>query len=441
MPSSKSAPPRIVIVGGGAGGLELATRLGDSLGRRGRAEVTLVERSRSHLWKPLLHQAAAGTLGVDDQALSYLAQSSRHHFAYRLGAMDGLDRARRLVRIAPTLDADGREMVPRRSVGYDILVIAVGSRSHDFGTPGVAEHAIALDTPAQARLFQRRLLDACIAAQTHPTVQRQGQLEVVIIGGGATGVELAAELWRARRALAAYGLDDLGPGRHVRVSLLEAAARLLPPLSPRLSRAAAAALQRLGVQVHTGTRVTEVRADGVATADGGFHAAELVVWAAGIQAPPVLRALDGLETNGINQLLVGDTLQTTRDPCIYAFGDCAACRWPGHDVAVPPRAQAAHQQAALLAAQIPRHLAGSEPLRFRYRDFGSLVSLGGAGAVGTLMGGLSRGSLFVERRIARLAYWSLARRHLWALHGFWRTLLLTLAHALRRGTEPRVKLH
>jgi len=440
--SPSAGLPRIVIVGGGAGGLELATRLGDTLGRQRRADITLIERGRSHLWKPLLHQAAAGTLGIDDNALNYLAQSSWHHFSYRLGAMDGLDRARKEVLVAPTLDEEtGREIVPRRRIGYDILVIAVGSQNNDFGTPGAAEYAIALDTPEDARRFHRRLVNACIAANTQTTPLRPEQLKVVAIGAGATGVELVAELHNSTRVLAAYGLDRIDPERDVRLSLVEAAPRILPALPERLSAAAAAELAKLGVQMHTGKRVTEVTASGVRTADGDFLPAELVVWAAGVKAPDFLRDLDGLETNRINQLVVRSTLQTTRDDAIYAIGDCAACPWEGHAGNVPPRAQAAHQQASFLLRQIQRQLQG-RPLRdFRYRDFGSLVSLGEHSTVGNLMGGLSKGSLFIEGHFARFIYWLLYRMHLHALHGFWKTAFLTLARLISRPIEPRIKLH
>jgi NADH dehydrogenase len=453
------APPRIVIVGGGAGGLELATRLGDTIGRRRRACVSLVERERTHLWKPLLHQAAAGTLGVDDAELDHLAQASRHHYAYRLGAMDGIDRTRRLVHVAPTRTDDGRVLIARRELPYELLVVAIGSRSEDFGVRGAAEHAITLDTAADAARLQRRLLDAHIAARTQRGPLRPSQLEVVIVGGGATGVELAAELRRATRALADYGLDRGQRTRGVHVTLLEAAARLLPPLPPRLSHTAAAELQRIGVSVRTGQRVDEVRADGVATADGDFHPAEIVVWAAGIRAPAVLRELDGLELDDSGRLVVGETLQTTRDPRIFGCGDCAACPWPGHAAPVPPRAQAAQQQAALLARQLPRELAARPLLRFVYRDFGSLVSLGAGHSVGALnpapAGASSRAAawlrrlaarllpdtLYVRGRVARLTYWLLSRRRLCTLHGWRRMLWLTLAQRIARRIGPRVKLH
>ena len=440
-PSVSSTLPRIVIVGGGAGGLELATRLGDTLGRRGRAEITLIERGRSHLWKPLLHQAAAGTLGIDDNELNYLAQSTWHHFKYRLGAMEGLDRAGRRVLVAPTLDDDGREIVPRCSFDYDVLVIAVGSQNNDFGTPGAAEYAIALDTPEDARRFHKRLVNACIAANTQTTPLRPEQLKVVAIGAGATGVELVAELHNSTRVLAAYGLDRIDPERDVRLSLVEAAPRILPALSDRLSAAAATELAKLGVQMHTGKRVTAVTATGVQTADGDFLPAELVVWAAGVKAPDFLRDIDGLETNRTNQLIVLPTLQTTRDGRIFAMGDCAACPWEGHTGNVPPRAQAAHQQASLLVSQVSRQLAGKPLQDFRYHDFGSLVSLGEHSTVGSLMGGLSKGSMFIEGHFARFIYWLLYRMHLHALHGFWKTAFLTLARMISRTTEPRIKLH
>ena len=440
-PSVSSTLPRIVIVGGGAGGLELATRLGDTLGRRGRAEITLIERGRSHLWKPLLHQAAAGTLGIDDNELNYLAQSTWHHFKYRLGAMEGLDRAGRRVLVAPTLDEDGREIVPRSSFDYDVLVIAVGSQNNDFGTPGAAEYAIALDTPEDARRFHKRLVNACIAANTQTTPLRPEQLKVVAIGAGATGVELVAELHNSTRVLAAYGLDRIDPERDVRLSLVEAAPRILPALSERLSAAAATELAKLGVQMHTGKRVTAVTATGVQTADGDFLPAELVVWAAGVKAPDFLRDIDGLETNRTNQLIVLPTLQTTRDARIFAMGDCAACPWEGHTGNVPPRAQAAHQQASLLVSQVSRQLAGKPLQDFRYHDFGSLVSLGEHSTVGSLMGGLSKGSMFIEGHFARFIYWLLYRMHLHALHGFWKTAFLTLARLISRTTEPRIKLH
>jgi NADH dehydrogenase len=431
----------IVVVGGGAGGVELATRLGDSLGRRGRARVTLIDRSRTHLWKPLLHEFAAGSMDLDDHALDYLAQARWHHFRFQLGEMDGLDRRRKVVSVAPTLDEDGRELIPRRDIRYDTLVIAVGSHTNDFGTPGAQEHAISLDVHEQAGVFHRRLVNACIRANSQSGPLRPEQLHVAIIGAGATGVELAAELHKTTRELIAYGFERIDPEKDVKLTVIEAAPRILPALPERLSKATEELLRGLKVQVLTGERVTEVRADGVVTASGKTVPAELTVWAAGIKAPDFLKDLDGLETNRINQLVVKDTLDTTRDPDVFAIGDCASCPWPGHDRPVPATAQAAHQQSSHLARMMPRRLAGKPLQPWRYRDFGSLISLGEYSTVGSLMGVLLGGTLFIEGLFARFMYVSLYRMHLYALHGFAKVLFDTLARMITRRTEPRVKLH
>jgi NADH:ubiquinone reductase (H+-translocating) len=184
---------------------------------------------------------------------------------------------------------------------------------------------VPLETPAEAARFNRRLVNACIRAETQDGPVRPGQLHVAIVGAGATGAELAAELHRTTREVVAYGLDRIDPRRDIRIVLIEAADRILPALPERISEAARRLLDHMGIEVHTGARVTEVTADGLRLADGSFIASELVVWAAGVKAPEVLRHVDGLEVNRINQLVVEPTLQTTRDPDIFAIGDCAAC--------------------------------------------------------------------------------------------------------------------
>jgi NADH dehydrogenase len=431
---------RIVVVGGGAAGLELVTRLGDRLGRRRRASVTLVESARTHLWKPMLHEVAAGSMDPGEYEVNYLAQAHWHGFRYRFGEMIGIDRSAKEVHLAATFDDEGREITPPRSVGYDTLVIAIGSVTNDFGTQGVAEHAVPLETPAQAARFNRRLVNACIRAQTQDGPVRPGQLHVAIVGAGATGAELAAEVHRTTREVVAYGLDRIDPERDISIVLIEAAERILPGLQERTSKAARRLLDRMGIEVHTGAKVTEATADGLRLADGSFIASELVVWAAGVKAPEVLRHSDGLEVNRINQLVVEPTLRTTRDPDIFAIGDCAACPREGEPAPVPPRAQAAHQEAAHMLRQIERRLRGEPLLPYTYRDFGSLVSLGRHSTVGNLMGLFGRG-FFIEGLFAGVMYRSLRTLHERALHGIPRALLGLLARALSRRTGPPVKLH
>jgi NADH dehydrogenase len=443
--TEERSPPgrhRILIVGGGAGGLELATRLGDRLGRKGIARITLIDRSRTHLWKPLLHQVAAGSMDLNDHALDYLAQARWHGFEFQLGRMDGLERASKRVWLAPLMDPEtGAQVLPRRAVGYDTLVLSLGSQTNDFGTPGAAQHAIALDTPEQAERFRTRLLNACLRANAQGTPLAPAQLHVAIIGAGATGVELSAELHNTTRELVAFGLERIVPERDLKITLVEAAPRILPALPERLSDATEGLLRKLNVQVLTGDRVIEVTAGGLRTASGRDVQAELVVWAAGIKAPEFLANLDGLETNRINQLVVNQNLQVTRDANIFALGDCAACPWPEKNGWVPPRAQSAHQQASHLVNWLPRRLSGAAVPPWHYRDFGSLVSLGAYSTVGSLMGSITRGTLMIEGMFAGMMYKSLYKMHELALHGFTKVALDTVARSISRRTEPHVKLH
>ncbi len=435
----ESSQNHIVIVGGGAGGLELATKLGDRMGKPGRARITLVDSSRTHIWKPLLHSIAAGSLRRSQHELNYLAQASWHHFRFRNGEMIGLDRANKMIRLAAVSDEDGRLIIPEQSFAYDTLVVAVGSVTNDFGTPGASQFAVPLETAEQASRFNRRLVNACLRAQNQAEPIRPGQLHVAIIGAGATGTELAAELHHTARAIIAYGLDRIDPEKDLRIVLIEAADRILPALPPRISDATKELLEELGVEVRTGARVAEVLADGVRLADGEVIPSDLVVWSAGVKAPEFLAGIDGLETNRINQLAVRTTLQTTRDDHIFAIGDCASCPRDGYPQPVPPRAQAAHQMADFMFKQLENVLAGRPLATFTYRDFGSLVSLGKYSTVGSLMGFLVGRSFFVEGYFARLMYRSLYKMHEAALYGSGRTLLGLVAPGARPA--PTVKLH
>jgi NADH:quinone reductase (non-electrogenic) len=444
MDASKPARHRIVIVGGGAGGLPLAARLGDKLGRRGRAEITLVDRYATHLWKPLLHEVAAGRLDADVHGVDYLALAYWHHFRFRQGTVAGLNRARHELTLDAVYDDDGALMLPRRTVRYDTLIFCVGSVSNDFGVPGIAAHAISLDALADAERFHRRLLAACVRADAEAAAGRPTGVNIVIIGAGATGVELAAEIRQTTGAHASYGLDYLDPEKDIRQTILEAAPRILPQLSEHVAEAATGLLKELDVEVRTGERVTLVDEQGVHTASGARYRADLVVWAAGIKAPDWLMGLDGLETARGNQLVVTTTLQTTRDADVFAFGDCAACPWPEagrEDALVPPRAQAARQQALLLVKSMQARLAGTALPTFRFRDLGSLVSLGELSAVGSLMGRLIGGSLLIQGLIARWMYASLYKMHQASILGYVGVALDTVGRFLSRRTAPRVKLH
>ena len=434
---------RIVIVGGGAGGLALATQLGNRLGKRKQAEITLVDGARTHVWKPLLHQLAAGSFDTHAEEIEYLAQARWNHFKFRLGSLQGVDRQNKQLQLAASYDASGREITPAQTLGYDTLVIAVGSQTNDFGTLGAAEHSIKLDSPQAAKHFNDRLINACIRAQTVPRTAGSGRLTVAIVGGGATGVELAAELHASARVLGHYGFDHINPEKDLQIVLVEAGPRLLAQLPERLGDAALRELRKLAIEVHTNEKVVEVTDGSLKMASGKVISSTLTVWAAGVKAADFLRSLgdpEPLETNRLNQLLVNGNLQTTHDASIYAFGDCAACQQPD-GTWVPPRAQAAYQQAMYLARSLPQLLAGEKVAPFVFADKGSLVSLAEYSSVGSLMGSLSQGSFFIEGQLAKIMYWALHKQHQLALGGVKKTALITLSEMIDRTHRPRIKLH
>jgi len=438
---------RVVVVGGGAGGIELVTRLGDYYRRHTRAghvSVTLVDQARFHVWKPLLHEVAAGALDANQAGLDYAVHAHRHGFQFCWGPLVGLDRTKRIVTIGPVDDPYGNPLYATRQLPYDTLVLALGSTTNFFAVTGAQAHAFALDSIQDADRLRSALIALCARAERGGTGQDGARVRIAIVGGGATGVELAAQMRDSLQALSDYRLHRLDVERDISITVVEAGPRILPPLSEQVAGSAAALLGKYGVAIRTQSQVREVTERGLIFADDSFLQADLVVWAAGIKALPVLTQLDGLSTGEKGQVVVLDTLQAKNDSNVFALGDCAQCRWHSKAGFVPPRAQAAHQQAAFLFKALALRIrqGGNNGLAsFRYRDFGSLVSLGRLGAVGNLMGRLVGGKLFIDGVIARLMYVSLHQLHVVALHGWIVTLADALSHLLRRPITPRIKLH
>jgi NADH dehydrogenase len=432
---------QIVIVGGGAGGLELARRLGQRFGRK-RHDIILVDKNRTHIWKPLLHEVAAGSLDANLDEVGYRSHCHRWGYRYFFGALEGIDTQARKVRIAPLLDEDGSELVARHEIRFDYLVLALGSVTNDFGTPGAKENCIFLDDRDQADRFRNKLLNHCLRVSRTLAADpsQDARVRVAIVGGGATGVELAAELYNAAAGLRHYGLEVFDEDR-LDVTLVEAGPRILPALPETLAAAATRELEALGVVVATGRQVSEVTPEAIVTRDGARIPADIKVWAAGVRGADLPFDDSGLERNRLGQFVVRPTLQTTRDDRIFAIGDCCSCLLPGAERPVPPRAQAAHQMAATAYVNLLRLMRG-EPLKaFRYEDHGSLVSLSRYSTVGSLMGNLVGGRMAVEGRLARFVYMSLYRMHLIAVHGWLKGVALISIGHVNAIVRPKLKLH
>ncbi len=423
--------PRIIIVGGGVAGLLLATRLGQRIARM-RGRVTLIDRSWTHVWKPMLHTFAAGTWDIHQQQVQYLLHARTHRFEYVPGRLAAIDRAAKRVRLAP-IEGPGQAIADARELEYDVLVLAFGSRANDFGTPGVAEHCHFIDSQDQADAFNARL-----RAHVARSVFQNRDIDIAIVGGGATGVELAAELSRMVELAAGYGEVDIR--RRLRVTLLESAARILGAFPEAISSSATAQLRALGLDVRTGVRVVAADADGFVLDGGERVTATLKVWAAGVRASTSLEQ-SGLELNRAAQVVVQPNLLAKNDPSIFALGDCASFVPQGSNRPLPPTAQVANQQALHLIRHVPAWLQEGKPVPpFHFRDLGALVALSDYNAFGTLgRFGFFTGR-FIKGQFARASHALLYRRYQLSLHGAARAALLWAAERINALVQAKIRM-
>ncbi|MFQ3246438.1 MAG: NADH dehydrogenase [Arenicella sp.] len=428
--------PHLVVVGGGAGGLELVTALGRKLGSKGKAKITLIDKHRVHIWKPLLHEVATGSLDTEIDGVVYRAHAARHGYQFQLGSVSGIDRAKKEIIVDPILDDTGNVIVDARTLHYDRLVLAIGSVSNDFGTPGVSEYCHMLDSNEQAQKFQKTLLNQFLK-NSQDNGHQVSPTRLAIVGAGATGVELSAELHHVVEVLSVYDFDK--KSERLSINLIEADTRILPVLPERIAESASEELEKLGVQIRTNTRITQVVSDGFIDADNTLIPADLMVWAAGVRVQSWI-ADTGLEVNRINQVECMPSLKSKTDDSVYVIGDCCSITM-SDGTRVPPRAQSAHQMANAVAKNIQRELKGIALVDFKYTDYGSLVNLSRFSTVGSLMGNLMKGSMFVEGKIARVMYLSLYRMHQLAVHGWWKGPFIIALSRISKIIRPKIKLH
>lgn len=428
---------KIIVVGGGAGGLELVTKLSRTLGRRKQAEIVLVDRSRTHVWKPLLHEVAAGVIDKQSDGVEYAIHASKHGYQFQLGNVSGVDRQNKHIQLDPLVSDDGEEILPARTLAYDSLVLAVGSISNDFGTPGVKDHSYFLDSLAQAERFHKALLNQLL--KINHQQDNSKKLNVAIVGGGATGTELAAQLHYIGDLAKTYGMPNISADR-LAITIIEAGPRILPALPERISYAARSALAKIDIQVKEETRVTQATSQGFVTADGTLIESDMQVWAAGVKAPAFLSNIADIEQNRIGQIIVTPELQAVNDEHIFVIGDCAGVQQPDGSW-VPPRAQSAHQMADTVATNLRLKMQAAAMKPFKYVDYGSLVHFSKYSTVGSLMGKLSNGNMFVEGRLARMVYMSLYTFHQLAVHGRFKGIFTLLSRKVGHLLGPKFKLH
>jgi NADH:ubiquinone reductase (H+-translocating) len=428
---------RVVVVGGGAGGLELVSKLSKYSRKHPLLEVVLVDKVRTHVWKPLLHEVAAGIINKNSDGVDYRMHASRHGYEFQQGTLTTIEPNTKQLTLAALIDDEGQQILPQRQISYDLLVLAIGSVSNDFGTPGVKEHSYFLDSLPQAERFHRALLNQLL--KVNQPGHEQHTLKVSIVGAGATGTELAAQLHHVANLSRAYGMPDMSAER-LQISIIEAGSRILPALPERIAKSARYALEKLGIKIFENTKVIRAEKQGFVTSDDRVIEADLLVWAAGVKAPDLIKDMDLFELNRAQQILVNSHLQSQQYKDIFVLGDCCACQQADGSW-VPPRAQSAHQMASMVYKNIV-HLSQGEALQnYIYNDYGSLVHLSKYSTVGSLMGNLSNSSMFIEGKLARLVYQSLYSMHQLSVHGWLKGILVMLSRKVGNLVGAKLKLH
>ncbi|WP_334322391.1 NAD(P)/FAD-dependent oxidoreductase [Gilliamella apicola] len=418
---------KIIIIGGGAGGLELATDLGDKLGKTDKAQITLVDKNSYHLWKPLLHEVATGVLDEQVDNIYYASQGQQHNFEFTQGTFTDLDRDSKRITVINHND----ESI---SIDYDILVIAIGSTSNDFGTPGVKEHCIFLDDQNAAIRLRETLINKftsfCSIIDDHQSTD-QDKIRIAIVGGGATGVELASELPNMVETFGACGRNKMCSDL-LDVSVIEATDRILPALPEKTAISITKTLEKQGIHVLTKTMITKAENDGFYPKDGDIIKADIMIWTAGVKAPDYLKEISGLESSRSNQLVVKPTLQTSRDDSIFVIGDCAyAMQENGH--ASPPTAQAAHQMAKICYENIINILNNNPLKSFKYTDNGTIISLHDTAQGVVKIAGKSEMS--VKGWFALIIHRLLYRMHQASLLGIFKTIRFARASKFMYKTK------
>ena len=418
---------KIIIIGGGAGGLELATDLGDKLGKTDKAQITLVDKNSYHLWKPLLHEVATGVLDEQVDNIYYASQGQQHNFEFTQGTFTDLDRDSKRITVINHND----ESI---SIDYDILVIAIGSTSNDFGTPGVKEHCIFLDDQNAAIRLRETLINKftsfCSIIDDHQSTD-EDKIRIAIVGGGATGVELASELPNMVEKFGACGRNKMCSDL-LDVSVIEATDRILPALPEKTAISITKTLEKQGIHVLTKTMITKAENDGFYPKDGDIIKADIMIWTAGVKAPDYLKEISGLESSRSNQLVVKPTLQTSRDDSIFVIGDCAyAMQENGH--ASPPTAQAAHQMAKICYENIINILNNNPLKSFKYTDNGTIISLHDTAQGVVKIAGKSEMS--VKGWFALIIHRLLYRMHQASLLGIFKTIRFARASKFMYKTK------
>lgn len=417
----------VVVLGGGVAGLEFIYRLAKQ-DKNQRFNLTLIDRNALHIWKPMLHTFAAGSQSADEQSILFLTQAKRHGFLYQPGTVENINREAREITLAAHYDDANEEILPVRTVHYDYLIVAMGSQSNDFGIKGVKEFASKVDDLHSALEFRRVFTD-----QLMRSALLKQKYHLIIVGAGATGVELSGELIDQLKISSSYSNEDLM--QYMDITVIQADDRVLPTFKPSISESVRQSMEKIGVKVLLSTSVSEVFEDHVMLQDGESLPADRVVWTAGIKAPDVLKTVQDVELTRISQLVVDPYFRVLNDDRIFAIGDCAYVK----EAPLAPTAQSASQEALYLSQYFVQIIANNQSMipDFKYVDRGSLVSIGQYASFGMFGRNTVFKGLEFRGLSAKVAHITLYRRHQMRILGIWSGLCAWSADQFRRWAKTR----
>ncbi|CAI3941069.1 FAD-containing subunit (Ndh) (PDB:5NA4) [Commensalibacter communis] len=386
---------KIVVLGGGIAGIEFLVRINKKIDHS-RYELCLIDKNEFHTWKPMLHTFAAGSASLQEQGMSFLIQAKRHNFTFQPGEVSSIDTEAKEITLAPYIDQYGDEILPKRCVSYDYLVIALGSKANDFNTKGVNEHAYTIDDVGYALEFHHDLKKYIMQSTILHTKHH-----VVIVGAGATGIELAGEIAEMLQQASQYTDHDFN--KHIDLTVIQSGDRVLPGFQKNISKSVQKTMDDIGVKTLLSTRVTEVTKDHVVLDSGDTLPADQVVWTTGIKAIDVEGDIANTERSKNAQFVTDEQFRLLNHDDIFVIGDCSSRQ----KNPLAPTAQVARQQAIYLSANFVKLINKDSNIpAFVYKDYGSLISVGRYGSFGTF-----GHSTHVKGMLAYLAHTFLYRSH------------------------------
>ncbi|MFI4846902.1 MAG: NAD(P)/FAD-dependent oxidoreductase [Candidatus Makana argininalis] len=428
---------KIVIIGGGIGGLKLSTNLGLKFKKNEKISITLIDKNPNYIWKPLLHEVASGSIDENINSLNYLYHSKNNYFKFEIGEMIDIDRINKNVILGEIIDKNGILISKKRIIFYDILIISIGSTSNDFNIQGVKENCKFLDDIKQAKNINKNIIN--LFNKFYFKKKKKKKIKISIIGGGATGVELSSEILNTFNEFQKYKSNNFDKNL-LQIKLLEASKNILPSLNKKISYFTTKELIKIGINILTNTMVTKVDSFGLYTKNNKYIKSDIMIWTAGIKAPDFIKKISCLETNNINQIIVKSTLQTTIDSNIFAIGDCSYCLCKDGIIS-PPRAQAANQMAYILYKNIISILKNKPLKKYTYKDSGTFISLSKFNSFGILINNFIKKKFFIKGKIARLLYLIIYRTYQISLYGCVKTVLIIIIDYINKKLRPNVKLY